>query len=203
MFKSPRFDPYRNLISLSGVVVAAGSVAAFFFLVAMDIVTGETSAYIGILTYIIAPAFFFLGMALVFGGRIAQAWMGRHSKGGTAVLSLTLDIADPRNRRKLIFFAFGAGAFFFASAVGTYKSYHVTESEVFCGEVCHEVMSPEYTAYSHSPHANVSCTECHIGSGAAWYIKAKINGLHQVYATLTDSFHRPIETPLQTADESV
>lgn len=196
MFNSPRYDPYRNLVSLSGVVVAAGSVVAFFFLFFLEVIAGETSAYIGILTYLVAPFFFFFGLFLLFGGRFLQGWLGRRSGGTSTTLSLTLDFSDRSNRKKLILFTLGASAFLFASAVGSYKSYHVTESEMFCGEVCHEVMEPEYTAYAHSPHANVSCTECHIGSGAAWYIKAKINGLHQVYATLTDSFNRPIETPI-------
>ncbi len=57
-------------------------------------------------------------------------------------------------------------------------------------------MDPEYTAYQKSPHANVACVECHVGSGASWYVKSKISGLHQVYAVLTNSYPRPISTPL-------
>jgi hypothetical protein len=57
-------------------------------------------------------------------------------------------------------------------------------------------MEPEHTAYLNSPHANVACVECHVGSGASWYVKSKLSGLHQVYAVMTNSFPRPIETPL-------
>ncbi|MFT5121888.1 MAG: hypothetical protein ACI97B_000513 [Verrucomicrobiales bacterium] len=35
-----------------------------------------------------------------------------------------------------------------------------------------------------------------MGPGAGNYVKAKLNGLHQVHSVLTDSFARPIETPL-------
>ena len=45
----------------------------------------------------------------------------------------------------------------------TYEAYHFTESVGFCGEVCHSVMNPEYTAYQQSPHARVTCAECHVG----------------------------------------
>jgi hypothetical protein len=38
--------------------------------------------------------------------------------------------------------------------------------------------------------------ECHVGSGASWYVRSKLSGLHQVYAVLTNSYPRPIETPL-------
>ena len=57
-------------------------------------------------------------------------------------------------------------------------------------------MEPEYTAYQNSPHANVTCVECHVGSGASWYIKSKLSGLHQVYAVMTKSYPTPIATPL-------
>ena len=58
-------------------------------------------------------------------------------------------------------------------------------------------MKPEYTAYSVSPHARVGCVKCHIGSGAEWFVKAKISGLYQVYAVLFDKVPRPIETPIK------
>jgi hypothetical protein len=57
-------------------------------------------------------------------------------------------------------------------------------------------MDPEYTAYQNSPHANVTCVECHVGAGASWYVKSKLSGLHQVYAVLTKTYPSPIETPL-------
>jgi hypothetical protein len=57
-------------------------------------------------------------------------------------------------------------------------------------------MEPEHTAYQNSPHANVTCVECHVGAGASWYIKSKLSGLHQVYAVMTKTYPTPIETPL-------
>jgi len=82
------------------------------------------------------------------------------------------------------------------SAAGMYQTYTYSESVEFCGEVCHEVMNPEYTAYQHSPHARVACAECHIGTGADWFVKAKISGMYQVYSVIFDKYHRPIETPV-------
>ncbi|CAG0945927.1 Cytochrome c-type protein ImcH [Anaerolineae bacterium] len=37
-----------------------------------------------------------------------------------------------------------------------------TNSPTFCGTSCH-TMPPEYNAWQRSPHARVSCVECHIG----------------------------------------
>ena len=52
-------------------------------------------------------------------------------------------------------------------------------------------------AYQHSPHARVSCVECHVGSGAEWYVKSKLSGLYQVYAVMTHSYETPIPVPIQ------
>jgi hypothetical protein len=45
-------------------------------------------------------------------------------------------------------------------------------------------------------HVNISCVEYHLESGASWYVKSKLSVLHQVYATLTKTYPKPIETPL-------
>jgi len=87
--------------------------------------------------------------------------------------------------------------FLLLSAIGSNRTYHYTESTQFCGQACHTPMKPEYTAYKISAHARVACTECHVGSGASHYVKAKLNGVHQLRAMVTDSFERPIQTPVK------
>jgi hypothetical protein len=67
----------------------------------------------------------------------------------------------------------------------------------FCGQTCHQIMKPEFTAYQESPHARVSCVECHIGPGATWFVKSKLSGAYQVYATLANTYPRPIPVPIQ------
>jgi hypothetical protein len=38
--------------------------------------------------------------------------------------------------------------------------------------------------------------DCHIGTGATWYVKSKLSGAYQVYATIVDNFPRPVPTPV-------
>jgi hypothetical protein len=78
-----------------------------------------------------------------------------------------------------------------------YEAYHFTESDFFCGAICHTVMDPEYTAYQRSPHAKVGCVSCHIGTGAEWYVKAKLSGLRQVKAVIDGSYSTPIPAPVE------
>lgn len=77
-----------------------------------------------------------------------------------------------------------------------YSAYHYTESVNFCGKLCHRVMTPEYTAYTYSPHAHVKCVECHIGPGASWFVKSKLSGLKEVVEYVSKTYPRPIPTPL-------
>jgi hypothetical protein len=70
------------------------------------------------------------------------------------------------------------------------------DSVQFCGLTCHRLMQPEYTAYQNSPHARVACVGCHIGPGASWFVRSKLSGSYQVYATIFDKYPRPIPTPV-------
>ena len=94
-------------------------------------------------------------------------------------------------------FLAGSVVFLLVSAIGSYQSYHYTESVQFCGQACHGVMKPEFVTYTHSPHARVACAECHIGKGATWYVRSKLSGSYQVYATMAKKYPRPIPTPVK------
>ncbi|MDE3083729.1 MAG: NapC/NirT family cytochrome c [Verrucomicrobiota bacterium] len=193
---SPRRSIWRNWISLAGAVVAGGSLFAFILLFAIDqFGFGQKNPYIGILSYLIAPGFLFLGLALVFVG----AWLQRKNltRDSTAFAPrLIIDLSRSRDRWMLLWFGLGTVAFLLCTALGSYNTYQFTESVPFCGEVCHSVMRPEFTTYQRGNHARVACVECHIGSGATWFVKSKLSGSYQVYSALFDKYHRPIPTPV-------
>ena len=98
--------------------------------------------------------------------------------------------------RRAVFFATFLVVFLMLSAVGSYKAYEFTDSVQFCGQTCHTVMHPQFTAHQLSAHARVSCVECHVGSGASWYVKSKVSGTRQVFAAAFNTFPRPIPTPV-------
>lgn len=187
----------KNWLSLAGAITAAGSLFAFVFLVAIDTVARGANPYVGILTYIVAPAFLIAGLALIVVGWWIQRRRSAEHTGESRRRGLTIDLSRPRDRRFLAIFGAGAALFLLLTAFGSYQTYNFTESVTFCGETCHTVMQPEFTTYHQGPHARVSCAECHIGSGASWYVKSKISGAYQVYATLFNKYDRPIPTPVR------
>ena len=193
----PKLSIFRNWFSLAGLVVVGGSFFAFLFLFTMDLFRPTGNPYMGILAYLVAPTFTVIGVFLILLGLVLEQRQLAKHKPGWAIPRLMVDLSHPRDRRNLAFFIGASGFFLLITAVGSYQSYHFTESTTFCGQSCHTVMQPEFTTYLHSPHARVACSECHIGPGASWYVKSKISGTYQVYATIFHKFPRPIQTPIK------
>jgi nitrate/TMAO reductase-like tetraheme cytochrome c subunit len=187
---------FNNWISAIGGVVAIGALFSFALLAWMDFTQGDQNPYLGIFTYIVAPGFLLAGLALVFFGAWAQRrWAIKHA--ATKPDKWRLDWSNRKQRRNVLLFGGGALGFLLLSAFGSYRTYHYSESVQFCGQVCHEAMNPEFVTYQRGSHARVDCVECHIGSGAEWFVKAKINGTHQLIAYTLNNYKRPIETPLK------
>ena len=193
----PKLSVFRNWLSLVGLVVVMGCLFAFVLLLALDLLAPTANPYLGILAYLLVPAFLVLGLLMLGVGLIIERRRIVRSSDGKAPPLLLVDFSHPHARRRLTVFVASSVAFLLLVAVASYRSYHFSESAGFCGQTCHTVMQPEYATYLHSPHARISCAECHIGPGAAWYVKAKISGLYQVYATTFNKFERPIRTPVR------
>jgi nitrate/TMAO reductase-like tetraheme cytochrome c subunit len=191
-----RRSHFNNWTSAIGGVLATGALFSFAFLVWMDFSQHEKNPYLGILTYIVAPIFLIAGLAMVIAGAWMQrAYALRHA--GDRPDRWQIDFGNTRQRRLILTFAIGGIAFVMLSAFGSYETYHYSESTQFCGQVCHEAMNPEFSTYKRGAHARVECVECHVGSGVEWFVKAKINGTHQLIAYTLDNYKRPIETPIK------
>jgi nitrate/TMAO reductase-like tetraheme cytochrome c subunit len=188
---------FRNTISLIGAALAAVSLANIVFLFLIDLTSGRPSPYIGIFAYMIMPAFLVLGLLLIPVGMLIERGRRRKLAPGAIPAYPRLDLNNPAQRRSLAFFVSFVVVFVMLSAIGSYRAYEFTDSVQFCGQLCHTVMNPEFTAYSLSPHARVGCVDCHVGAGAGWYVKSKLSGSYQVYAAIFKKYPRPIPTPVE------
>lgn len=193
-----------NLISLVGMVLAVTAAGLIVVFLAFEAITGIEHAYLGLMTYFMFPGMLILGLLLVPFG----AWKVRNQRRATAIEGMTsleeqipqfprLDLNEPSKRHLFIFFIIASIVFVVIVAIASIKGFEFTESTTFCGELCHPVMTPEHTAWKNSPHAKVKCVECHVGPGAAWYVKAKISGMKQLYAVLFHTYPETIETPIE------
>ncbi len=187
---------FFNVISLIGMILATVATGLIIVLLSLELITGVESPYLGVLVYFIFPAMLILGLLLVPIGAFRERQRHRQAKPDSIPPYPDLDLNDRHKRRLFVFFIFGTVLFVLIISIAALKGYHFTESADFCGKLCHTVMTPEYSAWSNSPHARVRCVDCHIGPGAEWYVKAKISGLKQIYAVLAHTYAVPIETPV-------
>jgi hypothetical protein len=185
----------NNWISLVGVTVAIVSLFMIVFLVVIATIFKQGSYYLGLVSYIILPVFLIMGLLMIPIGMIKKIRIERKGKPEGPKWPL-IDFNNYRHRNAFMIFSTGTALFLLLTAVGSYEAFHYTESVDFCGLLCHRVMQPEYTAYQNSPHARVACVDCHVGSGANWYVRSKLSGLYQVYATVFNIYPRPIPTPI-------
>lgn len=197
MAKMKKFSGlFRNWISLLGLLMGGCALLIGLIMVIIDATQMGLSAYFGLVSYLLIPLFVGACAALVVLGLILT-----HKKlkreGGIPHLPV-IDLGDRKTVIRILAFSLAGTILVVGGIVVAYRAYHFTESVEFCGRVCHTVMKPEHTAFKQSPHANTSCVECHIGSGAEWFVKAKVSGLYQVYSVLFNKYHRPIETPVQS-----
>ncbi len=185
-----------NPISFAGAVIAVVALFVFLILFAFHLVGEQENPYYGLFLFIVVPAFLILGLALVPVGAYVEA-RRRRRYGIIGPTFPIIDLNDPSHRRRLLIGVLAVVAFLTLSAIGSYEAYHYTDSVTFCGQLCHEVMKPEDTLYRQSPHARVRCVDCHVGAGANWYVRSKLSGMYQVFATIANTYPKPIPTPIK------
>lgn len=186
---------YRHwMAALGGALMLAG-LLAFVILWLIDATSDVDNPYRSIIGFIGAPIIGIIGLVLFLIAIRIQVVRAR--KAGERVrFRLNIEPSDPRYMRSLWLFLGLTAAFVVVFAYAGFRGYETTDSAQFCGEACHEVMEPQNVTYHNSPHARVACVQCHIGPGTGFWVRSKIDGIRQVWANATDSFERPIPTPV-------
>ena len=197
MFKNFLSSITRNGISLLGTAMAIAGVVLIISLFFLELLGFEGGPYLGILTYLILPMITVIGLVLIPIGSLLQRRKLRRTEGGGSASALPVfDLNDGKTRRwMLIVFAVTIVNIVIVAGA-TYKGIHVMETVEFCGLACHSVMEPEHTAHARSPHSRVACADCHIGPGADWFVKSKLDGAWQLVSVAFDLYPRPVPTPL-------
>jgi len=193
------FNYANNGLTMVGIILTSLSAVVIITFMVVELFGELENPYIGLFAYVVMPVLFVFGLILIPTGM----WRRRTAliKGGATATEQArypkLDFNDSKIRRAAIIIigltAINAVIFGASSFIAVEKM----ESVEFCGESCHTVMQPEFTAYQQSPHSRVACVKCHIGPGASWFVKSKLDGLRQVWHTALNTYHRPVGTPLK------
>ena len=183
-----------NVISMIGVVLVT-SAAMLWMALLPSFMKGEPgNAYTGILEFMLLPGVFFAGLALIPIGIMIYRKTHRDS---LPPVFPEIDLNNVRFRRLLLFIGATTVINVVIGGQLSYSAVSYMESATFCGQTCHTVMKPEFTAYQNSPHARVACVNCHIGPGAGWFVKSKLSGSWQVISVAFNLYPRPIPTPVK------
>lgn len=187
----------HNVISRLGVVLTSTSAITLLLTYGFQLYGYAPNPYMGILLFLILPGVFVAGLVLIPLGIYRD--FRRQRRVGTLPLTYPkVDLSDRRLRQTALFIALMTALNVPIFAIASYRGTVYMETVQFCGQTCHSVMTPEYTAYQRSPHARVACVQCHIGPGAPWFVRSKLSGSYQVLAVTFNLYPRPIPTPVRS-----
>src|SRR5579872_5862485 len=185
----------NNWISLMGTILVTTATVFWLFLLPVTLRGEASSPYIGILVFLVLPAPFFAGLIMIPLGM----WLKRKRTGRAGIYPPEFPTLTWHNLelRRLVYFVGATTVVNIAIASQlTYGAINYMDSVTFCGQTCHTVMQPEFTAYQNSAHSKVECVKCHIGPGAGWFVRSKLSGVGQVVAVTFNTYPRPIPTPV-------
>ncbi len=190
---------FSNWITLlgAGLATLAGSLLVTATL--LEAISTRSNPYLRGFLILSLPLIFLLGLGLIPIGLYVQRRYERAlmARGLTPESSLFgrafyLLASDSRSRRLILFVGFLTAVNILLLFVGGHQAVRYMDSPLFCGTSCHTQMQPEWTAYKRSAHNQVACVECHIAPGTTALVEAKLQGLSQLFSTLTGTYHRPI-----------
>ncbi len=163
---------------LGGAITTASGVTMIGYWTVELLGRQSDNPYLGIIFFLILPALFILGLALIPVGIYIRR---KHLlKAGTIPAEFPkIDLNDRVFRHGIDIVLIATIVNLLVVSIASYRGAAYMDSPRFCGESCH-VMHPEFAAYQVSAHSHVSCVDCHIGAGATSYFEAKVNGTRQL-----------------------
>ncbi len=156
-------------------------------LLLVDVALGGRSLRLSLYTYVAVPAVIGLGLAIVAVALLVGRLRGRHR-------SLDSWPGLGRRRGRVLL---GAGLAAVAiSVLAGWRGVRFSESDGFCGVMCHQVMTPEARGHRAGVHRDTRCAECHVADGVGGFVRAKLYGLEEAYLVVSGSYRTPIATPV-------
>ncbi len=181
----------QHWLSLVGVALVATALISWLFVLPQQIRGHVDNPYVGIVVFLVLPAIFFAGLALI---PIGVYLSKRQIRKGLA--EKTFD-RKPALQRIAWFLGATTLLNILIGTQVTYRAVKHMETPQFCGATCH-TMNPELAAYQNSPHSRVECVECHVAPGAAGWINSKTNGIRQLMETVLKTSPIPIPSALES-----
>ena len=137
----------RNPLSVTGAAIAAIAGLLFLTVFLLDLFGLHTHPYIGILFFLVFPAMFVGGLLLMPIGSWFERRRRRAGRPPHDMQWPRVDLNDPHRRRVVFSVAALTLVNLVVVSLAAYRGIEFMDSVTFCGQVCHEVMQPEFAAY--------------------------------------------------------
>ena len=148
----------KNLLTIAGATIAIVNFLIILLLFTISTFLDSANSFLGIFIYMVLPAFMACGLILIPIGMFRAKQLEKRKIEGAPDYPLW-DFNKPSTRNAAAIFLVGTICLAILSSIGSFQAFQITESNEFCGKLCHKVMNPEYTAYQKSPHERVQCVE--------------------------------------------
>jgi len=193
---SHRFSLFRNAITIFGAALTTTGAVLFLAFFLLELAGMHANPYLGMLFFLVFPGLFVAGLLLMPIG----VWLA-HRRDAAGLKAWRpawpkIDLNEAVQRRAATVFLASTLANILIVSVAAFAGIEYMDSPQFCGQLCHEVMEPQWAGYQEGPHSRVVCVQCHIGPGAPWFVKSKMSGLRQVVAVTFNTHSRPIPSPV-------
>ncbi len=184
----------HNPLSLIGLVLVITGTVTWLFTIVTQF--GSRNPYLASLTVLALPAITVAGAVLTILG-VRRRDRRAAALGGDQIAPAppALTWKNPAVRQLTGFLIAVIAANVLFGFYVTRKAVDYVASPAFCAGTCH-ILTPEFTALQHAPHAEFDCTDCHVGGGAGSFVRAQMHGAENVAKALTKSYSLPIQTPI-------
>jgi len=183
----------RDPLAMTGVVITTASAVVFIALVIAMLAGMLDNPYAGLVVFIAIPAVFVVGLLLIPLAAWRQQRAQRRDPHAAAPAGWpVIDFRIASVRRTTLLIALLTAVNVVIILLAGYGGLHAMETPGFCGQACHTPMQPQFTALQNAAHGHIACVSCHIGAGAAGFVRAKLSGVHQLVSVAGNSYPRPI-----------
>src|ERR1700757_4825193 len=147
----------QNTLSFIGVALTTSSaITLIAFWVYDFVLPGPPHPYVGLLIFLVLPGIFILGLLLIPVGMLLRR-KKLQKAGELPSLYPEIDLKAPMVRHGISFIAVATMINVLIFSFASYRGVSYMDTTSFCGQTCHTVMAPVYSAYQHSPPARVIC----------------------------------------------
>ncbi len=191
----------RDPLAIAGAVITTASAVVFIALVIAMLAGMLDNPYAGLVVFIAIPAVFVVGLLLMPLAAWRQGRALRRDPHAVAAAGWpVVDFRIASVRRTTLLIALLTAVNVVIILLAGYGGLHAMESPGFCGQACHTPMHPQFAALQNGAHGHIACVSCHVGPGAAGFLRAKMSGARQLLDVTTNSYPRPITQNARLAE---